>query len=159
MKDPENIFPWEAPDPEKDGEEETELLIDKDYFVKGTGGADGVMRRTYTENGEASAEFVRTNIYSQKDDKYYVDQDVLNGGDVILKPDSGDTFTISDRATLVGVFNINKGYADFREVTILAQNDEYANVKSDTTYGLSNYDYIALNADTVSDDQFVSEQK
>ena len=134
-------------------------LIDKDYFVKGTGGADGVMRRTYTENGEASAEFVRTNIYSQKDDKYYVDQDVLNGGDVILKPDSGDTYTISDRATLVGVFNINKGYADFREVTILAQNDEYAIVKSDTTYGLSNYDYIALNADTVSDDQFVSEQK
>ena len=32
MNDPENIFPWEAPDPEKDGEEETELLIDKDYF-------------------------------------------------------------------------------------------------------------------------------
>ena len=134
-------------------------LIDSDYFVKGTGGADGVMRRTYTENGEASAEFIRTNIYSFKDGKNYVDQDVLNAGDVIIKPDSSETLTVSASATLVGVFNINKGYADFREVTILAQNDEYAIVKSDTTYGLSNYDYIALNADTVSDDQFVSEQR
>ena len=54
-------------------------------------------------------------------------------------------------------YNINKGFADFKEITILAQNDEYAIVKPNSTYGLRVYDYIALKADTVSDDQFINE--
>ena len=54
-------------------------------------------------------------------------------------------------------YNINKGYADFKEITILSQNDEYAIVKPNSTYGLRVYDYIALKADTVSDDQFINE--
>ena len=44
------------------------------------------------------------------------------------------------------VFNINKGYADFKEIQILKQNDEYALIKSNTTYGLSAYDYIGAEA-------------
>ena len=86
-----------------------------------------------------------------------MDQDVLNAGDVIFLPDSTETFTVSEQASLVGVFNINKGYADFRKIIILYQNDDYAIVKSDTMYGLNNYDYIALDAATVKDDQFVYE--
>ena len=126
-------------------------------MVKGKGGKDGVMRQTFTEKNEQTTEFVTTTIYSEDKDKYYVDQDVLNAGDVIFLPDSTETFTVSEQASLVGVFNINKGYADFRKIIILYQNDDYAIVKSDTMYGLNNYDYIALDAATVKDDQFVYE--
>ena len=52
---------------------------------------------------------------------------------------------------------MNKGYADFKQINILYQNDEYAIVKSNTKYGLNVYDYIVLNADTVSDDQFINQ--
>ncbi|MBE5854013.1 MAG: hypothetical protein E7297_01500 [Lachnospiraceae bacterium] len=133
------------------------FLIPKEYMVKGKGGKDGVMRQTFTEKNEQTTEFVTTTIYSEDKDKYYVDQDVLNAGDVIFLPDSTETFTVSEQASLVGVFNINKGYADFRKIIILYQNDDYAIVKSDTMYGLNNYDYIALDAATVKDDQFVYE--
>ena len=53
--------------------------------------------------------------------------------------------------------NINKGYADFRQIVILYQNEEYAIVKSNTTYGLNEYDYIALNANELTDDEFIFE--
>ena len=70
---------------------------------------------------------------------------------------SQDVFVVKERGTLTGVYNSNKGYADFKEITILSQNDEYAIVKPNSTYGLRVYDYIALKADTVSDDQFINE--
>ena len=62
---------------------------------------------------------------------------------------------ISKSGTLIGVYNMNKGYADFKQINVLYQNEEYAIVKSNTKYGLNVYDYIVLNADTVKDDQFI----
>nr|MCR5556493.1 hypothetical protein [Butyrivibrio sp.] len=53
---------------------------------------------------------------------------------------------------LVGVYNINKGYADFRQIKILYQNDEYSIVKSNTTYGLAVYDYIVLDSSLIDGD-------
>ena len=64
---------------------------------------------------------------------------------------------VSKRATLTGVYNVNNGFADFRQINILSQNDEYSIVSSNTRYGLNVYDYIALNADSVHEDQFINE--
>ena len=64
---------------------------------------------------------------------------------------------LSKRGTLIGVYNINKGYADFKQINILYQNDEYAVVKSNTRYGLSVYDYIVLDASTVEEDEIINE--
>ena len=58
---------------------------------------------------------------------------------------------------LIGVYNINKGYADFKQIQILYQNDEYSIVKSNTEYGLNVYDYIALNAEAVTVNDFIYE--
>ena len=56
---------------------------------------------------------------------------------------------------MIGVYNINKGYADFTEITILSQNDEYSIIKSNTKYGLSDYDYIVLDAEMVEEDDLL----
>ena len=88
---------------------------------------------------------------------YYLDASVLNAGDVLYKTDSQETYTVSKRASLIGVYNMNKGYADFKEIMILYQNDEYAIVKANTRYGLNVYDYIVLEANSVIDDQFINE--
>ena len=86
-----------------------------------------------------------------------MDSSILNAGDILYKQGGQETYTVSKRATLIGVYNMNKGYADFKQINILYQNDEYAIVKSNTKYGLNVYDYIVLNADTVSDDQFINQ--
>ena len=75
--------------------------------------------------------------------------DELRSGDTLIMPDSNERFAVGKQDTLVGVYNINKGYPDFRQIRILYQNDEYSIVKSNTMYGLSVYDYIVLDVNAV----------
>ena len=136
------------------------FLIDEDYVIEsGEKGNQGVTRQCYDEDGTISSEFIETDVYSHDEEEgvYYLDASILNAGDVLYKMDSQETFTVSKRATLIGVYNMNKGYADFKEINVLYQNDEYSIVKANTRYGLNVYDYIVLNAESVSDDQFINE--
>lgn len=133
-------------------------LLEEDFLIdEGRKGKRTVIRQCYLEDGTISTEKVTVDIYSydSSSGKYYVDAAVLSTGDLLHKLDSQETKSVSERATLIGVYNINKGYADFKEINILYQNDEYAIVKSGTEYGLRVYDYIVLNADTVHDQQFI----
>ena len=88
-----------------------------------------------------------------------MDTTLLNAGDILYKTDSQETFTVSKRATLIGVYNVNKGYADFKQINILYQNEEYSIVKANTQYGLNVYDYIVLDGSAVSDDQIITNVK
>ena len=66
-------------------------------------------------------------------------------------------FDNHSNCTLTGVYNMNKGYADFTVITILYQNDEYSIIKSNTRYGLAEYDFIVLDAASVKPDQILNE--
>ncbi len=134
------------------------FLVPTDYVTKGgKNGADGVLREIYTEDGQASTEFVETPIYNEEDGEYYIDDTMLRIGDYIIKPDSSEKYPISKRGKLTGVYNINKGYADFKQINVLYDNEEYSVVQSGTTYGLSVYDYIALDASSVEEDDIINE--
>ena len=124
-------------------------------------GTQGVIRQCYRDNGDISSEFVEAGVYSYDENEgvYYMDTSVLKAGDVLYKTDSQETYTVSKRATLIGVYNVNKGYADFKQINILYQNDEYSIVKANTTYGLNVYDYIVLDGSSVSDDQIITNIK
>lgn len=138
------------------------FLIDEDFVTTDeNAGTQGVIRQCYLENGNISSEFVETDAYSYDETEgvYYMDTSVLKTGDVLYKTDSQDTYTVSKRATLIGVYNVNKGYADFKQINILYQNDEYSIVKANTTYGLNVYDYIVLDGSAVSDDQIITNVK
>ena len=74
---------------------------------------------------------------------------------MLVKTDSSETFAASRKDTLIGVYNINKGYADFRLVDILYSNEEYSIVTPGNMYGLSEYDYIVLDASSITPDQFI----
>lgn len=133
-------------------------LVPEEYVIPGgSNGGDSVMRQCYLEDGTISSEVLEVEVYNYESEtkEYYLDSSVLNTGDILYKLDSQETYVISKRATLIGVYNMNKGYADFKQVNILYKNDEYAIVKSNTRYGLNVYDYIVLDASSVSDDQFI----
>ena len=55
----------------------------------------------------------------------------------------------------MGVYNINKGYAIFKQIRIIYQNEEYAIVEPRTTYGIALYDHIALDASSLSENELV----
>ncbi len=131
-------------------------LIPKEYMTKGgNSGNDGFIKEVYLEDGSVSTEFVEATIYNSTDEDYYIDTSLFEIGDNVIMPDSTEKYAISKKATLIGVYNINKGYADFKQITILNQNEEYAIVKSNTEYGLSVYDHIVLKGNSVNEDDFI----
>lgn len=134
------------------------FIVPKSYVTKGgVNGNDGVLLETYNEEGEATTQFVETEIYEETETEYYLDDSTLRANNYIVMPETGEKYAIHKTGTLKGVYNINKGYADFKQISILYDNDEYSVVKSNTNYGLNVYDYIVLNAEMVKDNQFIYE--
>lgn len=137
------------------------FLVDKDFVTLGDNSSNyGVLRREYTDDG-TNVRFVEIIIAKEDDEGYYVDTSSLNYGDVIIRPGAAadantlNTFVVGKQGSLIGVYNINKGYADFKRIEILYQNDEYAIIRPNAAYGLRAYDYIALDAKIITDKDFV----
>ena len=82
--------------------------------------------------------------------------DVFSSGDIIMLPDSDETYIVGTMEELKGVYCINRGYAVFKKVDILKQNSEYCVVKKGTSYGLSIYDHIVLDYTTVKENEIVN---
>ncbi|MCR5421842.1 MAG: hypothetical protein K6E98_12655 [Lachnospiraceae bacterium] len=138
--------------------ERTFYLIPEEYLTYGdNGNEEGFLREAYMEDGTITTEFVNATIYASYDGQYYVDEKTFKIGDYIIKPDSDEKYPISKQGKLTGVYNINKGYADFKQITVLYKNEEYSIVKSNTKYGLNVYDHIVLKGDTVDADEFIYE--
>ena len=132
-------------------------IIPMDYIIKGgNNGETGVLKQVYDEDGNQIERFIPVTIYSKENNNYYIDSPDLDLGDTLKLMDSNSTVQIKQKGSLVGVYNKNKGYADFKQIQILYQNEEYAIIKSNTEYGLIEYDYIVLEADSVHDDEFLN---
>lgn len=127
------------------------FLVPKEYVFEGSNGQQGVLLRVYTGSGSSSqgTRFVAAVPYSETGNEYYIDNSVLRDGEILERPNSSDQFTLGKKEKLIGVYYINKGYPDFREVKVEMSNSEYSIVSSNQFYGLQEYDYIVLHADSI----------
>lgn len=130
--------------------------VPKEYFTKGGDSSQpGLMVEDHTGD-TTSVKLVQPTLYYETDTNYYIDDEVVSAGDIIIKSNSKDTYTIgTDTDKLTGVYNINKGYAVFKQIDILAQNNKYTIVDTGTSYGVALYDHIALDGSKVKEDQLV----
>ena len=51
---------------------------------------------------------------------------------------------------------MDKGYAIFRQIEVISDNEEYSVVQSGTKFGISLYDHIALNGSEVQEGDFLN---
>lgn len=114
----------------------------------------------FRADGSSETSYVAANVYSYDEEKgvYLINKNLLKEGDCILQENSAkrQELTDNDVTVLHGVYNINKGYAVFREITVIDQNEEYCIVESNNIYGLSANDYIVLNASEADVDQIIN---
>ncbi|MSS64385.1 HlyD family efflux transporter periplasmic adaptor subunit [Velocimicrobium porci] len=132
------------------------LLVPLDYLTE-SNGSRGVVKETYKENGDKEYKFIDAIIYKtdEENNLAYIEASELKSGDKIHNPDSQKNYELSKTGTLEGVYNVNKGYAVFRVIEKIYENKEYVIVSKDTPYGLSNYDHIVLDADTIDELQII----
>lgn len=144
--------------------EKSFFLIDKNFVsVNEEENRFTVLRREFAQSGEILSMIVEVEVYKEDENEYYVDTTSLNYGDVLFRKDIGivvsndsdSTMVVGKQGSLIGVYSINKGYADFKRIEIMYANDKYSIIKPNAAFGLRAYDYIALDASLISDKDFV----
>ena len=132
-------------------------VIPAKYLVTQDDGTQGFEKEVISENG-TTTEFVAPELFNADEDYCYIDTaaDVpLQAGDYVKDPNSDERYQIGPKKPLEGVYNINKGYAVFKRIETLEKANDYCIVKKGTSYGLSVYDHIVLDAQTVADGQLI----
>ncbi len=127
--------------------------IPKDYTYQGNNSDDlGFLMQTDSGNN-----LIYPTIYYEDDDYYYLDDVDVSRGDKLIKPNSNELYVIgTDTGELEGVYNVNKGYAVFKQIEILFQNSDYSIIKTGTSYGISMYDHIVLQGDEVEENSIIN---
>lgn len=139
-------------------------VVNKEFYtipveyktVGGNNSEAGFLVEKAKKKGEAAgSKFISTTLYAENEDYCYVDMSAFEEGSVLLKPDSNDRYVVEDKMALEGAYCINKGYAVFRFINILDQNEEFCIVENGTEYGLAQYDHIILDASQVKEEDIL----
>lgn len=104
----------------------------------------------------SNAKFLAVTIVSYDDTNVYIDQNgELKLGDVIIQGTGKNAahYTVSALTPRTGVYVANSSMAKFVSIDILDQNQEYAIIRSGTTYGLQAYDVIVSDAKNIKEGQ------
>ena len=141
------------------------FIIPEEYVMKGgKEDKEGFMIERFDENGYSKEDFVTPTFYSITDGMVYIDpnqgsftsnESYIKAGDRVIIPNSNDLYQVGNTAELEGVYCINQGYTQFRKIKTLYANEEYTIVEEGTTFGLTIYDRIVLNAEAVKEDQVI----
>jgi hypothetical protein len=131
-------------------------LVPLSYFTEGgNSNEQGLIREEYDKDtGDVKLIFVPADIYNQDDIYGYVDTNQFSPNTWIQSTD-GNRYQLTTTDKLTGVFNVNMGYAVFKRIETLYQNEAYCIVDKNTSYGLSLYDHIALDSNTVIEQKII----
>ena len=139
--------------------------VTKEEFVKiptqyvtvgGNSSDEGFLKQVKNKDGQLETVFFVADLYKEEDGYYYVLANNFDIGDKIVIPSTGDTYMINETIPLEGVYSVNKGYAVFKLVEVLYKNEDYCIIKTNTSYGVSNYDHIVLDGSEVSNGQMIN---
>ncbi len=132
--------------------------IPKEYFYSSDeyGGLAVMVKSNQTD----SIDMVSPTIYFETEGYYYIDPLELSGDNKLVKGFSNSATSLydvgSEKDSLLGVYNVNKGYAVFKQIEIIYQNEEYSIIKTGTSYGIAMYDHIALQGDIISENELIN---
>lgn len=135
------------------------ILIPKEFCAKGGNSNQYGCMLQYYEAGELKSRFVPVSIVDEYEESYYlVEPGTFADGDILIKEDdtSSDIYEVGAKKMLQGVYSLNKGYAIFKPVNILAElEDGYVIVEEGYYNSISLYDRIALNAMLIQEGEII----
>ena len=116
------------------------IKVPRGYLTTGNNSnAEGFIVET-----DDGAVFRETDIEFKSTDHVFVKPDKLTKGSVL--PDSDERYTVSESQEVKGVYQVNSGFAVFKAIDVISENNEYS-VLNETASGVGLYDRILLNAE------------
>ena len=135
--------------------------IPKGYFTGSSKAKKTLVIKNQDSKGKVTFESISVEIGKIETDTetnqtyYYVLKEDMPEHALISMADSSETMLLKETETLPGVYNINKGYADYRCVDILIENKDYTIVGSNVTNSIELFDRIVLNGHTIENNDIV----
>jgi len=114
-------------------------------------------RYGFLKQTDTGAEFITPQIVSSDNEFVYVsiDDEFLKANDVLKMSDSNETFTVSKKENRQGVYAIENGYAHFKLVDILGDNNNYFIISDNTKNGVQLFDRVVEDYHAVDEGQEV----
>lgn len=112
----------------------------------GNSSVKGFMLQTETDDGETTVSFITPGISKTTSEYCYVSTDDLNAGDILVAPDSSDTYQVNEKENVDVVYEYSSGAYSCVIVNIIGENGEYYIVEDGTSYSISMYEQILENA-------------
>ena len=141
--------------------EKTFLEIPEEYVTvnEDTPNEVFLIRETFLADGSSTTSNVTASVYSHDRESgcYLINPGLLEAGDYVIMPGTTRKFQVTEdtEKTIQGVYNINKGYAVFRQVNIIDENEEFCIADPGNIYSLSAHDRIVLDASKVKEDDII----
>ncbi|OOB77549.1 MAG: hypothetical protein BEN18_01755 [Epulopiscium sp. Nuni2H_MBin001] len=135
--------------------EKNVLMIPNEYIIRKDENDSTSPYGVYRYDG-----FVEIDIQAKDDDFTWVQQFIgdksnIQLGDILIKRNSVDTYTVSNIQIIQGVYIINGGYANFKEIDVISDNGEYAVLGANSQ--LQRLDQIISNSKGVVENQLVKD--
>ena len=109
-------------------------------------------------NDENNKQLIYINPTKVDNDYYYIpvdNENYIKYTDILIDNQS-NILAVNEVVNVLGVYNVNKGYAVLKYVDILDKNSDFAIISKETIKGLEVYDRIVLNAKNVKDGDLIS---
>ena len=128
-----------------------------EYQTQGGNSSDyGFNKEVIGEDGSTSITFVTPKIIRTTDTTCYVDTSEFNAGDILIKPETNDRYQVNEKENLQGVYTVNNGFAAFRLIEIIGENNTFYIISSKMSGGVRLYDQVIRNGSKVSEGDVVN---
>ena len=121
----------------------------------GNSSARGFNKQVILEDGSTSIQFVSPAIARIIDDICYVSTSDFSDGDVIVMNESDSRFQIGSKENLKGVYVSNGGYAIFKAVEIIGENNSFY-ILDPSKSQVSLFDQIVKNSSKVKENDIIN---
>lgn len=130
--------------------------IPVEYISQGGNSSNsGFNKEVILEDGSTSVVFVTPAIVKKTEEFCYVSTDDFSDGDVLVKNDSDSRYQIGAKENLKGVLVARAGYASFRYVDIIGENNSFYIVNPSTSQ-IGLFDQIVKNASKVKENDIIN---
>ncbi len=127
--------------------------IPDSYFTRDKEGNWTIKVENYNQDtGTVQNDTTIVEVFYSQDEFKYIDASQIADNKYIFDKDLSNKSSLSAFKMLVeGVYNVNNGYAIFRRIEKVDENDGYVIIKTGTVGGLEIYDHISVNGKEVTE--------
>lgn len=131
--------------------------IPVEYLTQGgNSSGSGFNKEVTGEDGNTSVTFITPKIIRQTDTTCYVDLSEIESGAVLVMPETNSRYQVGEKENLQGVFTVNNGFAAFRPIEVIGENNTFLIIGAKTQGGVRMYDQVVRNAANVQEGDVIN---